>query len=156
MKKMKKKNNKGFSLIELIVVVLIMAVIAVALAPQVMKWFGESQDSVDANNAATIESSIQIAITEPTVYNAINALGSVSTMASSWNNNDTDHALTNTNWTVTGSANTTLIDAARDAFVVELETIIPSTEWPLSESGTGFNISITCGESPTVSVTVQH
>ncbi|MCI5848904.1 MAG: type II secretion system GspH family protein, partial [Lachnoclostridium sp.] len=33
-----KKNNKGFSLVELIVVVLIMAIIAVALAPQVMKW----------------------------------------------------------------------------------------------------------------------
>ena len=33
----KKRNNKGFSLVELIVVILIMAVIAVALAPQVMK-----------------------------------------------------------------------------------------------------------------------
>lgn len=51
---MKKLNNKGFSLVELIVVVLIMAIIAVALAPQVMKWVEESRKSTDANNYDTI------------------------------------------------------------------------------------------------------
>ena len=39
----KKRNNKGFSLVELIVVILIMAVLAVALAPQVMKWVGNAR-----------------------------------------------------------------------------------------------------------------
>ena len=47
MKKTKKMNNKGFSLVELIVVVLIMAIIAVALAPQVMKWVNNSRVSSD-------------------------------------------------------------------------------------------------------------
>lgn len=64
MKNRAKKNNKGFSLVELIVVVLIIGVIAVALAPQVMKWVGESKDNTDNNNAATLKSSVQAALAD--------------------------------------------------------------------------------------------
>lgn len=59
-----KKNNKGFSLVELIVVVLIMGIIAVALAPQVMKWVGEARTNSDKNTAKDIKSSIQIAVAD--------------------------------------------------------------------------------------------
>lgn len=59
-----KKNNKGFSLVELIVVVLIMGIIAVALAPQVMKWVGEARTNSDKNQKASIKSSVQVALSE--------------------------------------------------------------------------------------------
>lgn len=59
-----KKNNKGFSLVELIVVVLIMGIIAVALAPQVMKWVGEARKNSDSNTQKDIKSAIQIAIAD--------------------------------------------------------------------------------------------
>lgn len=55
-----KKDNKGFSLVELIVVVLIMAIIAVALAPQVTKWVENSRKASDAQNIDTIVGAIQI------------------------------------------------------------------------------------------------
>ena len=66
MKKMceKKRNNKGFSLVELIVVILIMAVIAVALAPQVMKWVGRSKESTDKNNIGQIESAVNAGVAD--------------------------------------------------------------------------------------------
>lgn len=64
MKKFTKKNNKGFSLVELIVVILIMAIIAVALAPQVMKWVGTSGENTDKNNAATIKASVLEAVSD--------------------------------------------------------------------------------------------
>ena len=59
-----RKNNKGFSLVELIVVVLIIAIIAVALAPQVVKYVGKARTNVEANNAATIKSAVQAAVAE--------------------------------------------------------------------------------------------
>lgn len=64
MEKARKNNNKGFSLVELIVVVLIIAIIAVALAPQVVKYVGQARNSVSENNAATIKSAVQAAVAE--------------------------------------------------------------------------------------------
>lgn len=63
MKKMQ-KNNKGFSLVELIVVILIMAIIAVALAPQVMKWVDSSRVSTDNNNRATLKNAVDAAVAD--------------------------------------------------------------------------------------------
>ena len=57
------KNNKGFSLVELIVVVLIMAIIAVALAPQVMKWVDNSRIATDRQTADSVVSFAQLALT---------------------------------------------------------------------------------------------
>ena len=63
MKKLK-KNNKGFSLVELIVVVLIIAIIAVALAPQVIKWVDQARKNTIKSNQATIKSAISTAVAE--------------------------------------------------------------------------------------------
>ena len=51
-----KKNNKGFSLAELIVVVLILGILAVAVTPQIMNWVNKSKvgkDEMYAGNIAT-------------------------------------------------------------------------------------------------------
>jgi len=70
---MKKMNNKGFSLVELIVVVLIMAIIAVALAPQVMKWVENSRISTDATNYESMIENIQLALADKDCYKVISA-----------------------------------------------------------------------------------
>ena len=59
-----KKNNKGFSLVELIVVVLIMAIIAVALAPQIMKWVKNSRITADQNACGNIKTAVQAGIAD--------------------------------------------------------------------------------------------
>ena len=64
-----KKNNKGFSLVELIVVVLIMAIIAVALAPQVMKWVNESRKSADASTYDSVVAAAQDALADEAAWN---------------------------------------------------------------------------------------
>ena len=68
-----KKNNKGFSLVELIVVVLIMAIIAVALAPQVMKWVGNSRVSSDVQSYDTMVEYCNLALGDETTWNKVKA-----------------------------------------------------------------------------------
>ncbi len=52
---MKKMNNKGFSLIELIIVIAIMAVLVAVIAPNLTSYLGNSKKKTDNSNADTIE-----------------------------------------------------------------------------------------------------
>ncbi len=70
MKKIR-KNNKGFSLVEIIVVVLIMAIIAVALAPQVVKWVENSRISSDLETRTNIEKACQFAIGSEEIFSEV-------------------------------------------------------------------------------------
>lgn len=69
MKKTQKKlGNKGFSLVELIVVIAIMAVLVGVLAPTLIKNIEKSRESKDAQNIEQIKSSIEVALQDETAY----------------------------------------------------------------------------------------
>lgn len=68
---MKKMNNKGFSLVELIIVIAIMAILASALAPQLMKYIEKSRVSTDSTTCATIESTVNAALANEEIYNYV-------------------------------------------------------------------------------------
>lgn len=65
----KENGNKGFSLVELIVVVLIMAIIAVALAPQVIKWVNNSRIAADFKTKNLVMEAMQMAVLTDEVVN---------------------------------------------------------------------------------------
>jgi type IV pilus assembly protein PilA len=58
------KNNKGFSLVELIVVIAIMAVLVGVLAPQFMKYVESSRQSTDIDNLQSMKTAIETEATE--------------------------------------------------------------------------------------------
>ena len=58
-------NNKGFSLVELIIVIAIMAILVVVLAPQYLKYVERARNSTDLQNARTIVNAIQIYAADP-------------------------------------------------------------------------------------------
>lgn len=62
---MTKTNNKGFSLVELIIVIAIMAVLVGILAPQFVRYVEESRESTDIKNVQEITTAIQVWAADP-------------------------------------------------------------------------------------------
>ena len=60
----KEMNNKGFSLVELIIVIAIMAVLIGVLAPQYLKYVNNSKVSTDITNAESIATAINVAVAD--------------------------------------------------------------------------------------------
>lgn len=65
-----KKNNKGFSLVELIVVIAIMAVLVGVLAPTLIGNIEKSRESKDLQNLDSIRQAVVTAMADETVYSS--------------------------------------------------------------------------------------
>ena len=70
MNKRKETANKGFSLVELIIVVAIMAVLVGVLAPQYLKYVESSRQSTDKQNVDAIINAVRIYAIDPEVESA--------------------------------------------------------------------------------------
>ena len=92
----KKLNNKGFSLVELIIVIAIMAVLIGVLAPQYLKYVEKSRESADLQAIDTMVSAVEI-------YSASNAVDGTISVGN-------DKKLTSTG---------TVLDALKDAGLVK-------------------------------------
>lgn len=57
-----KKNNKGFTLVELIIVIAIIAIIVAVLAPNYVKYVEKSRWSADQNTSSELLSEVKTAI----------------------------------------------------------------------------------------------
>ena len=62
--KTKNKKNKGFTLVELIIVIAIIAILGIILAPQYIKYVDKSRWSTDQNNAKTLLKEVQTAVVD--------------------------------------------------------------------------------------------
>ena len=137
-KKQRTLNNKGFSLIELIVVIAIMAILVGALAPQYMKFVERSRKSTDVQNVAAIKSALEVYAADPMVESA-NALKTGTVTITT-----TETAVSDSNATGNG-------DAALSAAGIS-NLVLKSTKWPAGTDTycTSYSLEYTVAPDGTV------
>ncbi len=67
------RNNKGFSLVELIIVIAIMAILVGVMAPQLIKYIEKTNVSSDVQLCDSIKTAVTTAMMDPTVINTASA-----------------------------------------------------------------------------------
>lgn len=77
----KKKNNKGFTLVELVIVIVILAILVGILAPQYTKYVEKSRKSADASNMDEIIKAIEVHYVEQ----GVNSTGADTTVTVTMN-----------------------------------------------------------------------
>jgi len=65
------KNNKGFSLVELIIVIAIMAVLIGVLAPQYLRYVEKSKRQADYSAANSVFDAAKVACADPELQDAL-------------------------------------------------------------------------------------
>ena len=138
-KKQRTLNNKGFSLIELIVVIAIMAILVGALAPQYMKFVERSRKSTDVQNVAAIKSALEVYAADPMVTTNALESGEV-TITTTEAPVSADNA--------TGNGNAALTAAGISSLVLK------SSKWPASGGDiTSYALDYTVSSNGTVNFT---
>jgi len=156
---MKKMNNKGFSLVELIVVVLIMAIIAVALAPQVMKWVENSRKSTDIENYNALVEAANVASTNEAFLKVVDStgvtikMGASSTTTTGTGNTQLEAILTETlpGWKqtkITGAWSGELTDKTSTTTGVTTTSAWGGTDFQINVSKSTNGIKVVRTEAP--------
>lgn len=76
-----KKDNRGFSLVELLSVILIMTLLVVLTLPQMLKYAQKSRVTADRQLAENVQTALRMAMMDPEVLNDADSEEEIATIA---------------------------------------------------------------------------
>lgn len=132
-----KNDNKGFSLIELIVVIAIMAILVGAMAPQVTKYIEKARISNDKQSIGALYTAVQTVYVDPDIENP-----------STW---PADFLTSTTSETFKDNVKTTLGGASGTAIYTTTNTGIIKLN---SKAYKGSAVTVTVDSNGAVTITV--
>ncbi len=153
MKRMKKMNNKGFSLVELIVVIAIMAILAVTLAPRLSQYVEKSRRTADNEVVNAIYTAIRLGVLDDDVLEAAQALAS----PDAFDLNDGTNGL----YTVSGKDWSFSTDydtggEGDDKLLLEIREVVGEFKLKSSDAGDGTTIKVLVTDTDNISVTLDY
>lgn len=141
MKRDQKSNNKGFSLVELIVVIAIMAVLMGVLAPTLIGNVEKSRESTDLQNLDTIQGAVTTAMNQENVSKLHGGNAKVVTMSTDGNN------------TLSGAdADAAFVAALQAELNESLTTKITTKSGAAGKDGNSLQITISAGGAVEVAI----
>lgn len=129
--KEKKLNDKGFSLVELIIVIAIMAVLIGVLAPQYLKYVERSRQSADLDTIDQMISAVEIYSADPANTIVVGAIDYTGT---------------------TPTADATVLTAFKDAGLPDTAAKLPKmkskaySKWKIDFSASGVTVTDSDGD----------
>lgn len=108
-----KKNNKGFTLVELIIVIAIIAILVAVLAPNYVRYVDRSRWSSDQNECETLLQEVKTAIVEAQNDGAGELSGSITI--------ERDKPVTNTVKDTSGKFMQALSDADKNWYKIKIK-----------------------------------
>ena len=140
-----KMNNKGFSLVQLIIVIAIMAILSAALAPQLMKYIEKSRKSTDQSSCTSIESCVNAALAEEKIYKEVASKGNGADVVIKVKVDDSTGTIT-FNAEKLGDNNTTGTSISSE-MCKELNETLASLKAPKQTGKTQYEITIKTGSA---------
>ena len=141
LEEMKKNSlsNKGFTLVELIVVIVILAILIGVTIGGIYMYVGQSRTATDTNNASAITSTLSTMAADQGVYDLAGSItGATETYTYVWHETVDKDALS---FTVgSGSDKDAITDYAKNVLTNGL---------PKSQTGNGFTLTITLTKGDT-------
>ena len=166
LKDRKKKDNKGFTLVELVVVVAILAILVGLLAPQYTKYVERSRKAADASNLDSMVSAVKVATADQQYSDIIPANGTVNVVITmnkdktevKYNGVDIKATTDASGATITQSAGATALGNAFKEYAGNewTATTLKSKAWKSDDGKSANSISATCIISTSGSVEVTY
>ena len=135
LRKKVRKNNKGFSLVELIVVIVILAILIGVTIGGIYQYVNKSRVNTDINNAASIQSTLSTIGTDAELNKICDELSEKETYTMTWGDSD-DNNTAGRPVEVTGTkGHADTINTAAQGILTD--------GLPKSQTNQGFTLTIT-------------
>lgn len=149
---MKKMNNKGFSLIELIIVIAIMAVLVAIIAPNLTKYLGRSKQETDKKNLDEIKKQVKNVISEAAIDDVQVVSGAASTSTTAY------YYIKQTGTGAAPAITVTAVSHGTNDFAAKLQNVLDpdtATKSKVDNSKQGIWVTVTGSESAGFTVRAQ-